>query len=85
MSDVRLCHKKLKIYSFISIWNYGNHGTLFFFNTYECQENQIKNPFDSILSFGLVKDFWKWKFLALKKDIFTKEFQRTHMIEVSWW
>jgi hypothetical protein len=63
--DVRFCHKKLEIYLFIFIWNYGNHGTLFLFITPECQENQIKNPFDSILSFGLVKDFWKWNFLTL--------------------
>ncbi len=27
------------------------------FNTHECQETQIKNAFDSILSFRLVKDF----------------------------
>jgi hypothetical protein len=26
------------------------------FDTHECQEIQIKNPFDPILSFGLVKD-----------------------------
>jgi len=64
--------KNLGIYLFISIWNYGNHGTLFFFNTHESQENQILNPFNSILSFGLVNDFWKRKFLTLKKDIFTK-------------
>jgi len=40
--------------------------THYFFLTHECQETQIKNPFDPILSFGLVKDF-----------------QRTHIIEVS--
>jgi hypothetical protein len=27
------------------------------FNTRECQETQIKNPFDVILGFGLDKDF----------------------------
>ncbi len=56
-----------------------------FFNTHEFQETQIKNPFDPNLSFGLVKDFWKWKFLSLKKDIFTKDFQRIHIIKISWW
>jgi hypothetical protein len=44
----------------------------------------IKNPFDPILVLGLVKDFWKWKFVILKKDIFTKEFQKTHIIKISW-
>ncbi len=68
---------------FGAIWNHGNHGTLFLFNTHECQETQVKNPFDSILSFGLVKDFWKWKILSLKNDIFTKDIQRTHIIEIS--
>jgi hypothetical protein len=29
----------------------------FFFDTHECQETQIKNPFDPVLSFGLVNDF----------------------------
>jgi hypothetical protein len=62
------------IYLF-SIWNHGNHDTLLFFNKYECQETQIKNPFDPILSFGLIKDFWKWDFMLLKKAIFTKDFQ----------
>jgi len=55
------------------------------FLTHECQETQIENPFDSILGFGLVKDYWEWKKLSLKKDIFTKDFQRTHIIKVSWW
>jgi len=41
----------------------------------------MKNPFDSILGFGLVNDFWKWEFLSLKRDIFTKDFQRTHIIK----
>ncbi len=58
---------------FLGIWNHVNLGTLFLFNTHECQETQIKNPFDPILGFGLVKDFWKWIFLSLKKDIFTKD------------
>jgi hypothetical protein len=71
--NVRFCHKKLKIFSF-SIWDHGNHGTLLFFNTHECQENQIKNPFDLILGFGLVKDFWNKNILSLKNDIFTKDF-----------
>ncbi len=62
----------------MAIWNHGNHGTLFLFNTHECQETQTKNPFDPILSFGLIKDFWKWKKKSLKKDIFTKDFQRAH-------
>jgi len=56
----------------LAIWNYGNHGTLFLFDTHECQENKIKNPFDQILSFDLVKDFWKWKFSSLKKRHFYK-------------
>jgi hypothetical protein len=34
------------------------------FNTYECQKTHIKNPFDPILGFGLVKDFWKWFFFC---------------------
>jgi len=67
VSNVRLCHKKLKIYLFIVIWNHDNHGTLFFFNTHECQETQTKNPFDAILNVGLVKDFWKWKILSLQR------------------
>jgi hypothetical protein len=58
VSDVKFYHEKLLIFLiFFSIWNYGNHGTLFFFDTHDYQETQIKNPFDSILSFGLVKDF----------------------------
>jgi hypothetical protein len=55
-SNVRFCHKKIEIYLVLAIRNHGNHGTLFFFNTQECQ-NQIQNLFDSILGFGLVKDF----------------------------
>jgi hypothetical protein len=51
------------------------------FYTDECKETQIKNQFDPILGFGLVKNFWKWKFLSLNKDIFTKSFQRTHIIK----
>jgi len=47
----------------------------FLFNTHECQETQIKNPFNPILNFGFVKDFKKWKNLLLKDDIFTKDFQ----------
>ncbi len=43
----------------------------------ECPETQIKNPFDPILGFDLIKDFWNWIFLSLKKD-----FQRTHIIKV---
>jgi hypothetical protein len=72
--DVRFYHKKLEIYLFIYIWNYGNCGTLFFFNIHECQENQIKNLVDPIWSFGFIKDFWKWKISSLRNDIFTKEF-----------
>jgi hypothetical protein len=66
--NVKNYHKTLEIYLFISIWNHGNHATFFFFNTYECQEIQIENPFDPISGFGLIKDF-----------------QRTHIIKVSWW
>ncbi len=51
----------------------------FFLDTHECQETQIKNPFDPILSFGLVNDFWKWKNQLLQKEFFTKDFQRTHI------
>jgi hypothetical protein len=80
--DVIFCHKKLEIYLIFIIWNHGDYGTLFFFNTHECQETQIKNPFDSILGFDLIKDFWNWNFLSLKKDIFTKDFQRTHIIKI---
>jgi hypothetical protein len=56
-----------------------------YFLTHECQETQIKNPFDPILGFGLLKNFWKWKFLSLKKNIFIKDFQRIHIIEVNEW
>jgi hypothetical protein len=42
------------------------------FITHPCQEIQIKNPFDQILGFGLVKDFWKWNFISLKKENFHK-------------
>jgi hypothetical protein len=80
MLDIRFSHEKLKIYLLLAIWNHGNHEKLFLFSTHECQETRIKNPFDPILSFGLVKDFWKWKIVSLKKDIFTKDFQRTHII-----
>jgi hypothetical protein len=75
-------HKKLEIYLFIAIWNHGNPDKLLFFNTYELK---IKNLFESTWSFGLVKDSWKWKKLSLKKDIFTKNFQRTHITKISWW
>jgi hypothetical protein len=30
---------------------------MIFLNTHECKETQIKNPFDPILGFGLVKNF----------------------------
>jgi len=54
---------KTKDFIFFAIWNYHNHGTFFFFfDTHEYQETQIKNPFDPILSFGLVKDFQNEKF-----------------------
>jgi hypothetical protein len=33
----------------------------------------------------LVNNFWKWKFLSLKNDIFTKDFQRNHIIKLNWW
>jgi len=46
---------------------------------------KFKNPFGPIFNFGLIKDFWKWKVLSLKKDIFTKDFQRTHVIKITWW
>jgi len=55
VSNVIFYHKKLNIYFFHL--NHGNHGTLFLFNTHECQEIQIIFLFDSILGFGLVKDF----------------------------
>jgi hypothetical protein len=61
----QMSHSIIKNYIyflFFSIWNHGNHGTLLFFNTYECQKNQIKNPFDPILGFGLVKNFENEKF-----------------------
>jgi hypothetical protein len=67
-SYIRFCHKKLKFFFSLTIWNHGNHGTLSFLNTYECQETQIRNPFYPILGFGLVKDFWKWNFLSLKME-----------------
>jgi len=54
------------------------------FNTHECQKTQVKNPFDPILGFGLIKDFWKWKFLLLKKDILTKKIRMIQIIEVNW-
>jgi hypothetical protein len=57
-------------------WNHGNHCTLFFFNTHECQETRIKNQFDSILGFGLVRYLWKWNFLLLNNDIFYKGFSK---------
>jgi hypothetical protein len=38
-----------------------------------------------ILGFGLVKDFWKWNFLSLKNDIFTKDFQKTYIINICRW
>jgi len=79
--DVRNYNKKL--YIFFAIWNHGNHGKLFFNNTYKCEEIQIKNPFDQILGLGLVKDLWKWKLGSLKNDNFTKDFQRTHITQVS--
>jgi hypothetical protein len=52
--------EQIKDFFFLAIWKHGNHDNLFLYKKYECQEIQIKNPFDSILSFGLVKDFWKW-------------------------
>ncbi len=73
--DVKFYHEKLDIYLVFDIWNHGNHGTLFLFNTHECQETQIKNPFDPILSFGLVKDL-KMKIFIIKKGNFYKEFSK---------
>jgi hypothetical protein len=72
-------------YYYFSIWNHGNYSKLLFYNTYECEETQIKNPFDQILGIGFIKNLWKWKLGSLKNDIFTKDFQRTHIIQVSWW
>jgi hypothetical protein len=37
------------IYLCFFIWNHGNHGNLFLFKSYECQEIQIKNHLISIL------------------------------------
>jgi len=45
------------------------------FLTHECQETQIKNPFDPILSFGLVKDL-KMKIFIIKKKKIYKEFSK---------
>jgi hypothetical protein len=45
--------KNKDFYFFIFPFEPSNHGTLFLFNTHECQETQIKNLFDSILWFGL--------------------------------
>jgi hypothetical protein len=39
--DVKFCHKKTKDLFIYSIWNHGNHCTLFIFYTHECQETQI--------------------------------------------
>jgi hypothetical protein len=81
VSNVRFCHKKLKI-SFFSIWNHGNHGTLFLFYTHECQETQIKNSVYPILGFVLVNDFWSKKYLSLKNDIFTKDSYKISKLKV---
>jgi hypothetical protein len=35
-----------------------------------------------ISGFGLVKDFWKWKFLSLKNDIFTKDLYNKNSLMV---
>jgi hypothetical protein len=83
--DVKFHHEKLEIYLFIGIWNHGNHGTWFLFNTHECQEIKIKNPFDPILGFNLVWNFWKWKILSLKKDIFTKDSYNKSKLMVKKW
>ncbi len=40
---------------------------------FECQDIQMKNPFDLISGFGSIKDFWKWNVLSLKNYIFTKD------------
>jgi hypothetical protein len=80
MSDFVLKIKKLFIF-----WNHGNRGTLFLFNTHECQKIPIKNPFGPILGFGLIKNFLIWIFLSLEKNIFTKDFQRIHIIKLNWW
>ncbi len=54
-SDVKFCHKKLRIFflpfeTMVIIAQYS------FFNTHECQELQIKNPFYPISGFCLVKN-----------------------------
>jgi hypothetical protein len=46
---------------------------------------KLKIHLIQFLGFGLVKDFWKWNFLLLKKDIFIEDFQRTYIIKLNWW
>jgi hypothetical protein len=36
---------------------------------------KLKYPFDLVLSLDLVKDFWKWKFVSLKKDFLQRNFK----------
>jgi hypothetical protein len=45
-------HLTLYIYLCFAIWKHGNHGKLLFLYSYECQKNQIQNPFNPILGFS---------------------------------
>jgi hypothetical protein len=46
----------------------------------------IKILFDLILSFDLVKDFWKWKIMLLKKALFHKWLSKdSYNRNKSWW
>jgi hypothetical protein len=46
-----------------------------FFTHMNVKKIKLKNPFGPILSFGLVKDFWKWKQLSLKKIFLQRTFE----------
>jgi hypothetical protein len=47
----------------------------------------MKNPVDSILSFGLIKNIWKWNFLSTKKNlqrIFKDSYNKTKFMIKIW-
>jgi hypothetical protein len=62
-----------------------------FIKKYECQEIQIKNPCDSILSSSLVLKFWNFIYLFNKKDILTKDLKISYnkikliVKNIKWW
>ncbi len=58
---------------------------MLFFHLYECQEIQIKNPFDKVLSLSFNLGPLKVNTMCQKESIFQMTIKRTHTIKNNGW